>query len=237
MANWKASDFLRQLATVVIGIIITFGGSGLIQRNVQKKESRLILTMVREELKINIEAIRAYRDNFVRDIEGFRVVKPWIVAGIPENIPTDTLESYRDVFATWDVFIATTSSFETMKASSAIRTIDNKELLSALFGVYEQMDRGQNLTESFISTKTNGFQKIHDSMDAQMVNDFYTPKGLSDFFVHMATSATGSQMRNYIISVANGNNNFQIGLADELIAWIEGVIQMIDRELGGPAAG
>ncbi len=50
-------DYLSQLSTVVIGILITFAGSGLIERCSRQKELNEVMYAVRNELIINKELL------------------------------------------------------------------------------------------------------------------------------------------------------------------------------------
>jgi hypothetical protein len=231
MSSWKAGDFFRQLATVVIGIVITFGGSALIQRAADRKEAKHLLGMVRDELNINIGRIQSYRDYFERDIAGFQALRPYLVGDDPGAIPVDTLEKYRRTIVASSAYGAITNAFETLKSSPVIGSVGNNELMSELFSTYNVMDYAESLTGAFTERKREGIIKVNDTLDPRTMDVFFTPEGFRKVFVHIATSEAGSQMRNYIISVANGNNNYQVDIADQFIAQIKEVIQNIEKEI------
>lgn len=235
LSGWKADDFFRQLATVVIGIVITFGGSGLIQKSAQKREARAILEMVRVELDQNIEGVENYCRAFELDIAGCRALAPWIVSGRPEQIPLDTLAAYRSVLVMHASYTPVTNSFETLKGSQITKSLGNNELMNALYDIYSDLDNADN-ADFLMRDKFEGMKRLFASLDAQTLNDFYTPEGLRDYFVRLATRPEGGEMRFYIITVANGNNHGNLKIAEVLIAKIRGVQQMIDKEVGTPTA-
>ena len=231
MNRWRTGDFFRQLATVVIGIMITFGGSALIQRGAQRREARKILTMVRDELNTNMEGLREYRDYFQSEIDGCRALAPWIVKGVAEEIPLDTLERYRSVLVSVSYFIATDNSFETLKSSPVIGAVADSELVNAVFEIYEMLEAGAAYTERFFKPKWDGAFTLLQNLDVATMNGFFTPEGLREAFARIATHDSGKELRYHIVSLANGNNNYQVDLANEYIARIERVVQMIEKEL------
>ncbi len=90
--------FLIDLATVVIGIALTFGGSELMQQRTQRKEAARVLAMVREELQENLAEIGIQKDWLEDEQAGTTALGPYINA--PESIPADTLRKHIHVLET-----------------------------------------------------------------------------------------------------------------------------------------
>ena len=44
--GWRLGDFVRQVAVVVIGVVITFMGSDLITQNSERKDIRSTLSLI-----------------------------------------------------------------------------------------------------------------------------------------------------------------------------------------------
>ncbi len=184
--------------------------------------------MVRTELDRNIYGLKGFRDYFEADIAGCRALAPYIVYDMPEKISLDTLDRYRDALVMIIPFQVVTNSFETLKTSPVVKSISSSELMNALYNIYDSMHNAQETINGFLETKDG---KIMESMDPKILAEFFTPQGLYDAFVFMARSPEGGPLRKYIVTVAMGNNNYLVPVAEELMLRIWNVQQMIDKEL------
>lgn len=129
----KTRDFFLALGTVIIGILITFGGNAIIQRRVENSATAHILLMVKAELEDNIMRVNAQKERLEYEQAGAKAIAPYI-----KNItliPIDTLKNYGSMMSTVTSFYAY-DSFEVLKSSPQIETIKNKELLRDIFAAY-----------------------------------------------------------------------------------------------------
>ncbi len=199
MSSWKAGDFFRQLATVVVGIIITFGGSSLIQRNAQKREARHLLEMVKMELEHNTRQARGQKEWFEYEKSGAKAFRPYI--DNPSAIPADTLERYVDIQSS-KVFPGSTNAFEILRSSDAIRSIKDKSFLLNLFQVYDMMMALGTNARTYTDTKIATWHKYYDSVERDMVETVFEPRDLVRLFAHVTASP---YIARYVVETANIN--------------------------------
>ncbi len=229
--RWKTSDFLRQLASVIIGILITFGGSTLIQRCSERREVAQVLSMVRDELQINLHGIERQKEYRAHDFAGAKAIRPYVDS--PESMPVDSLYKYINVFfGDRSYFGCLTNSLEVLKNSEQIHYIRNKKLIRDLFMVYENMKNFQESTKEFHSQRIIGFNDYIVSGSSDITESVLTdPSVLPKAF---AEGIKTPSVRQFIIYTDSGNNGigFILRLADQLITDITKVINMIDKETG-----
>lgn len=206
----KAGDFFRQLATVVIGIIITFGGSALIQRSSQKREARHLLEMVKLELEHNALQAGGQKEWFEYEKNGAKAIRPYI--DDPYAIPIDTLERYINIQSS-RIFPGTANAFEILRSSDAIRAIKDKPFLVDLFGVYNMMAVNDSNAKSYSDIKIATWQKYYDSVERNMVEEVFEPTDIVRMFAHVATSPYIAQ---YLMKTAN-------------TSWIDNLIYDLER--------
>jgi hypothetical protein len=225
--KWGTVGYLRQLSTVVIGILITFGGSALIKMGADRKEAGEVLTMVRVELEKNLARATAQRDRLVHEMDGARAMKPFIHS--PEAIPGDSLTKYLDVITDTQTADYLTNSFEMLKTSH-LRSVRNRELLRDLYTVYENAQHFEAGVRAYNSLKVRGLGDYFAQLDSDLFDALLTidPRARHAIFADMMRSPV---MRNYIVSAADENYKNLIPDADRLIAEISSAIGMIDREV------
>jgi hypothetical protein len=73
--KWGTVGYLRQLSTVVIGILITFGGSELIQKRAERKRNYFVLATVRDDLQSNLARLDTLRGRLTYEHEGAIVLR------------------------------------------------------------------------------------------------------------------------------------------------------------------
>ena len=65
---------MANLLGVIIGIVITFGVSSLIQRSNEQKDVREIMILLKKELKENREWLDKQRGNFLDDLSAYKEI-------------------------------------------------------------------------------------------------------------------------------------------------------------------
>lgn len=159
LGSLNTAEFYRNLISVVIGILVTFGGSALIQRCSERREVAHILSIVRDELQMNLARIEEQKERLLYEYAAAAALKPYIDA--PESIPADTIDKYFNTLINTFYLQIATNSFEVLKNSSQIHYIPNKELIRDLFEIYEFMESGAAQVRSEYSDK----DKSSDSRD------------------------------------------------------------------------
>jgi hypothetical protein len=225
--KWGTVGYLRQLSTVVIGILITFGGSALIRMGANRHETGQVMTMVRDELQKNLALTTKQRERLIHEMQGAQAMKPYIHS--PEAIAGDSLTRYLDVITdTWTANFLT-NSFEMLK-SSHLQSIRDKELLRELFTTYENTQHFESSVRDYNSLKERGLVDYFANLDSDLFDALLTvdPRARHDIFADMMKS---SIMRNYVVSAADENYKNLIPDADRLANEIAGAIGMIDKEI------
>jgi hypothetical protein len=231
LRSWKIGDYVRQLSVVVIGILITFQGSALVTKNAQRREVANILGMVKYEIEKNRRNVELQKELLEFEYAGARALKPYIHD--TEGAPADTLAKYVSIIVQVRNYGFSTNSFEVLKSSSNFQTVKNKELLRDLFSTYESLGSFFGDISSYNSLRSSRMQEQLKGTDSEVFDVFYSN---AEDVAQMIFSHTMKDpaMRNYIISIANGNNvNYLIPNAETLIEEASSVIAEIDREIGG----
>jgi hypothetical protein len=224
--NWAPGDFWLQLATVIIGIAVTFGGSELIRKRAERKRNYFVLATVRDELQGNLDRLEFLRERLAYEHEGAIVLRRYIDA--PETIPADSLEKYLSVIAGVRVFGPDDNAFEMMKSSSQILNIGNMPIVRDLFIVYGLMTKFNERLETYNNPKVR-FQDDRNTMPHEALEATFQSRERA--FIEMVKFPT---IRNFIISTASNNLIFTTlrAEADTLMIHIPRVIDEIDKEVG-----
>ncbi|MDR2890107.1 MAG: hypothetical protein LBV18_00620 [Alistipes sp.] len=190
MSSWKAGDFFRQLATVIIGIVVTFGGSALIQRSAERKEARHLLTMVRSELQLNKKAIEDQIEWHEHELAGVRAFFPYLEN--PGDVPIDTLVKYSNIMSSI-VLSAHSNAFQMLKTSSAVQSMNDKRLLLDLFKVYSNLDANVSNVRGYVDSKTADFDIYYQSIERDEVEMVFGMADPMAAFAHMTGHSTIAQ--------------------------------------------
>ncbi len=215
-------DFFRQLATVVIGIVITFGGSALIQKCSERKVTEHMLSMVRNELSFNIAVVKHQKRILETDQAGARAIMPYIRE--PQLVPVDTLTKYGSDLISIRLASFRTTSFEILKNSSQMQTLNNKELLSDIFSAYYS-------TDAFINNIASMYQEpkksILDGFPSAL--EIYYDGSYDKLFSELVKYP---RFVRYIMGISSGSNvSLLIPEAERLMEEMRKVVERLDKEI------
>lgn len=136
--GWRLGDFVRQVAVVVIGVVITFIGSDLITQNSERKDIRSTMSLIRDELKSNREKYEDIVAEF-REDEALSTLLAEHGMKI-RTISEDSLRQYATVLGHIRGFSYTQDALDILKNSMLMQKISDKELLLQLTKVYEALN-------------------------------------------------------------------------------------------------
>ncbi len=217
-------DFFRQLATVVIGIVITFGGSALMQKCSERKEAAHILAMVRDELKENINLIGMNRGVLTRDSVATTALQSFIHES--KHLPVDSLVKYMGQgLMSVERYDFLTTSLEVLKSSSQIQAIRNKELLRDLFLAYADLNDLQLSIQSYYSIKEQCVGEFFSNMDGYSFTD---EEAIYTMFADMMKNKL---IRNYVTIIASNYIMSILPAADRVEMKLQNVIGILDKEI------
>lgn len=225
MKRWKTGDFFRQLATVIIGILITFGGGSLIQRRAEKKQTNHLLSLVRDELRLNLEETRSVMDTLRKEMKAAQVFNAYM--DIPDRLPADTLTKHQKFFTHTVYLNLSDNAFEVLKNSSQIRSTRNKDLLLDIFTIYDRLYMLSNGVNEYSELKNNRINLFISSLDTDQLET-------GQLFGKMIKL---KQIRNFIITTYRGIGiGYLFDQAAPLVIDVEKVIEKINKEIGDEPA-
>ena len=136
-ALWKG--FLINMLGVILAIVLTFGVNALWERHEEKKRTKEMLILVRNELEINKEWFKKHE----RIIKKDRYVYEQIVKakGNFADIHKDTLNVYLGRLLSWSDYLLTTSAWQIFQNSEMIQKMTDKELVIRITECYSVIDK------------------------------------------------------------------------------------------------
>ncbi len=126
--TWR--DYALQLSVVIIGIVVTFAGSGLIERWRVAREVRATMLLVHAELEPN-------RADFMQ-VWDYQQWEMRACKRLTDNrrdlkrIPSDTLASFDPVYGRIHFFHPRRDAFEVLKNSGLMSSVPDKDFLLAV---------------------------------------------------------------------------------------------------------
>jgi len=129
--------FFTNLFGVILGIILTFGVTAMWQQRKEKKTTKEMLILVRNELVSN-KAILQYSEQLMKK-QGYVYKKILESKNDLTSIPTDTLKEYHAQIGSLNVANLTTSAWNIFQNSDMIQKMTNRELIIRLAACYNAM--------------------------------------------------------------------------------------------------
>ena len=141
--NW--SGFFANLLGIILGILLTLGANSLWQKHEEKKKTKEMLVLVRNELEINRKWFKDQKTFIQKDC---RVYKKIIESkNNLDDIPIDTLKTYLYQLIIIQFEPLFSSAWQIFQNSDIIQKIDNKELIIRLTECYFWIDKIQKHIE------------------------------------------------------------------------------------------
>lgn len=135
--SWR--DYTLQLSVVILGVVITFVGSGLIERWRQARQVQTTMHLIVRELTYNRSQLNYVCEKLRYDRQGMLMFDSYRTD--IDRIPTDSLERYVLLLGAVRSPAFQTDALEVLKSSGVIQYVGNKELLMQILGCYRELDR------------------------------------------------------------------------------------------------
>ena len=233
MKNKKWSGFFTNLLGVILGILLTFGVNALWQKHEEKKKTREMLILVRNELETNKKWFKNQETVLQKDIDAYKnilkVDKKWA------TIPEDSLNVFFNRLGQLSFSQLTSSAWQIFQNSEMIQKISDKELVIRLTDCYFIV----NFSYDFIMNnywdkklKAIPFEAfdadgLYDTLDALMSNKetayfLYMSVAYNDF--HEILFCTVDATIDYTISLLDKYGNFRYDMYEkdkELESFVE----------------
>ncbi len=135
--NWTWRDYALQLSVVIIGIVVTFAGSGLISRWVGQRQVRTVMQLVVSELEQNRKMLRDVCSSLDYDRRGMLMFMEYDRL---EDIPADSLAHYSLLLSYLPSYRPQQEALEVLKSSDIVSAVGDKQFLADIFGCYNRLN-------------------------------------------------------------------------------------------------
>ena len=139
MDNTMWPYFLTNLLGVVLGIALTFGVNYLWRRREEKRRTREMLILVRNELINNKEAFKFQKELLKKDGGVYKKILE--AKNDLASVPSDVIEGYFTEIQGLTVSPLNTSAWQIFQNSETIQKMTNKEMVIRLTDCYTLMIR------------------------------------------------------------------------------------------------
>ena len=167
----RLGDFICNFTAVVLGILLTFAGSNLIEEHKKQKELKDALLLVKNEMLLN----RGYMTQMM-EREEFEKQGASYLLQPKENIAKaapDSLEKYGNLPFQTQTFIYINDAMEMLKTSSLMSAIRDKELATQIIKTYNAIKGSYETFNSFMEIKQKKVDKLINKPEVQkfLTND------------------------------------------------------------------
>lgn len=149
--EYRFGDFFRNFIAVVLGIVITFVGSDLIEERKIRNEVKDALSLVKDEILLNRETIEELMEQELFEQRGACYLLQY-KDSIDKASP-DSIEKYG--YSPFQSFnpIYIDDAMEMLKSSSLISAIENKKLATRIIQTYNTIKTAYGSFGAFMDIK------------------------------------------------------------------------------------
>lgn len=160
--NANFMSFLMNLLAVIIGIVLTFGITYLVEHIQERRKNEDVMLLVKQDLESSLESIQPFIDQFQVDSAIFTCVYNY--RNHYDEMPVDTMILF---VATWlaDLPVMSENTIsEVIKSSQIFEKMDDKQLVV-------QILTGQLYSTMAISTAEDVYRERDDIMESLYKNE------------------------------------------------------------------
>jgi len=151
LKKWRIGEYLRELSVIVIGIAITFWGSGLINDINTRKSLKQELIAVESELMENEKEITEVL-RFYSDLYKYRLL---LSAGDIQKADKDSLRKYQYTITNIVSYNYKKDAFDMLKYSGGLKEIKDKNKIMSIMECYMLMEQAKEVHDSYMNSKIN----------------------------------------------------------------------------------
>jgi MoaA/NifB/PqqE/SkfB family radical SAM enzyme len=146
----KIRKYLRELSVIVLGVAITLSVGIWINNRSEKRDMALYLNAIRMEMDENIKVI----DKAIEYLHPAVKYEEYLRAHDKKSFNEDTL-GYYATSCCYTIYKYTfkTNAFEMFKSSGIMRLVNDKELLLAIWDVYNSFISQNEILQWYFDTK------------------------------------------------------------------------------------
>ena len=139
MENIIWINFFTNLLGVILGIMLTFGVNFLWRRREEKRRTKDMLILVRNELITNKEVFKIQEEFLKKDGNVYQKILD--AKNDLASIPADTLKEYHTQIQGLNIISINISAWQIFQNSEIIQKMTNKEMVIRLTDCYTLMNR------------------------------------------------------------------------------------------------
>lgn len=159
--RWTWRDYALQFSVVFLGVLITFIGSGIVERWRTQRTVRTVMQLVYEELKTNRDNIERTCRDLEHERRGIALMQE---CGLDyTRVPVDSLDKYQFILAQMSDFTPQKDALEMLRSSETMTAVGDKQLLFEVLGCYTWITRFAQAVDSYNSQKMNALNHLFAS--------------------------------------------------------------------------
>lgn len=170
--RWTWRDYALQLSVVVIGIVVTFAGSGLIERWRMAREVRATMLLVHAELESNRADFMEIWDYMQWETRACRILTE--NRSDLKRMPTDTLASFAPIYGRIHSFRPRKDAFEVLKSSGLMSSVRDKDFLLTVTQGYASLAGLEENVSMYYKLKLTAQNDMSRSFSREQRERFYT---------------------------------------------------------------
>lgn len=170
--RWTWRDYALQLSVVVIGIVVTFAGSGLIERWRMAREVRATMLLVHAELESNRADFKEVWDYMQWETRACRILTE--NRSDLKRIPADSLASFSPIYGRIHFFRPRKDAFEVLKNSGLMSSVSDKDFLLTVTQGYAVLADLEENVSMYYKLKLAAQNDMSRSFSREQRERFYT---------------------------------------------------------------
>lgn len=175
--RYKFGDFFRNFIAVVLGIVITFAGSDLMEERKMRNEVKDALLLVKDEILLNRKTIEELMEQELFEQQGACYLLQY--KDSMNMASPDSVEKYG--YSPFQSFnpIYIDDAMEMLKSSSLISAIENKKLATQIIQTYNTIKIAYASFRAFMDIKHAGIERLTDKAEVRkaLANKKFATKG------------------------------------------------------------
>ena len=220
--EYRFGDFFRNFIAVVLGIVITFAGSDLIEERKIRNEVKDALSLVKDEILLNRETIEELMEQELFEQRGACYLLQY-KDSIDKASP-DSIEKYG--YSPFQSFnpIYIDDAMEMLKSSSLISAIENKKLATRIIQTYNTIKTAYGSFGAFMDIKLKCIEKLTDKAEVREAlakNKLRTKMQEWNFYFTIPEGVQAEQQISYIHSYPRKMYGRYMEQIDETLAAID----------------
>lgn len=162
--HWTWRDYALQFSVVFLGVLVTFLGSGIVERWRTQRTVRTVMQLVYEELKTNRVKIGRICGDLEYERRGMVLMQEY---GMDyKRVPVDSLDKYQFILAQMPSFTPQSDALEMLRSSGVMIAVDDKQLLFEVLGCYTRINNFAAAVDSYNNQKMTSLNHLFAGGDA-----------------------------------------------------------------------